>query len=533
MTAVFADLVGSTAIAERLDPEDWSDIVGEAVERMSAVVTRYGGRVEQVLGDGILAFFGLPVAHEDDPQRAVRAGLELVEAVRRFSDDTEAVHGFRLAIRVGISTGRVVVRDFGASSSRTELTALGDPVNVAARMQAEARPESVLVTAETYAFVADATEARHVGPVTLKGKREPVDGYEIVRWTGGSGRRRGIEGLISPLVGRDRERDQLRAALPAVRAGRGRVAVILGEPGIGKSRLLAELRRAASTGEDPLAWHEVRCPSYGQGLPYQLVASLARSLLGLPPVELAGDVASSESRGHDAPRVDEPGLAHLLGLEVPPDAASEFERLGPVVRQARYVDALGRTIEHAASDAALALVCEDAHWADAASVELLVRLLPEIRAHRVLLVIAARRDRDVPGWRLVTAARDALGDALVEVSLQPLSADDSRALVANLLEIESLPEATREHILSRADGNPFFIEEIVRMLVDRGAIERRDDHWVASRPIEAREIPDTLHGLLLARIDRLPAESRDVLRVASVIGRRFPVSVLSEVLAER
>lgn len=543
VTAVFADIVGSTSIAERMDPEEWSDLVGEGVRLMAAVIERYEGHVGQVLGDGVLAFFGLRVAHEDDPQRAVRAGLEMVDGMRRYSDETERAHGIRLPIRVGVNTGLVVVRELRGTAGRTEVTALGDAVNVAARMQSEAGPDTVLVTAATHAFVAASVISRHVGSITLKGKAEAVDGYEISGWSGPMARPRGIAGLSAPMVGRDDQLEALAGLLPAVGAGRGRAALILGEPGIGKSRLISELHQLARMPSTPFAWHEGRCLSYGRSVPYHLAGGLVRSILGLPAPELGIDTASDVNApgavGRDgmaaAPSagVEDPHLAHLLGLPLAPGAGAEIAALDPTVRHARYVDAIRTLIEDAATPQPLVLVCEDVHWSDAASADLIGRLIPHLQSMPVLLLIVSRPDRDAPGWSLVTAGRDRYGEVLVELQLRPLSAADSRSLVSGLLEIESLPTATRDHILGRADGNPFFIEEVIRMLIDRGAIERREDRWVATRPVAPDEIPESLHGLLLARIDRLDPEAREVLRVASVIGRRFPVSVLAKAMAQR
>jgi class 3 adenylate cyclase len=533
VTSLFADVVGSTSLAESMDPEDWSELVGEAVRRMSSVVTRYEGRVAQVLGDGIVAFFGLQPAHEDDPQRAVLAGLEMIEEMARYSDEIVRSRGVRLPIRVGVNTGTVVIRDVGNGAGHPELTALGDPVNVAARIQGHAKPGSVLVTAETYAFVAANVEARHVGKLELKGKAEPVDAWEVVRSTGSLARPRGIPGITSRMVGRDAELRRLVGLLGSLRAQSAEAAVLTGEPGIGKTRLTNELRAIASAGPAPAGWYEARCVSYGLTLPYHLVARLARSLLSLPEAEIGADGGTLPgARGTgDAPT--DPYLAHLLSFELPADAAERVHRTDPVGLLFRYVEAISALLQEATRDGPAVIVCEDVHWADPASVELLVRLMPELRTLPILLLVVTRADHDAPGWRLVSAARDVFGERFVEIHLAPLGSDDGRELVSNLLEIESLPAETREHILSITDGNPLFIEEVIRMLIERGAIERIDDRWVATGPVATTDIPDSLHGLLLARIDRLPPEARKMLRIASVIGRRFPLPVLEEVVAQR
>jgi predicted ATPase len=330
------------------------------------------------------------------------------------------------------------------------------------------------------------------------------------------------------LIGREAEMERLERAYDTARAGAGRVAVILGEPGIGKSRMLSELRRRAT--EDGVAWHEGRCPSYGQSLAYHLVGALVRSLLRLP--EEGGTADDVLAAVHDtAPdENDESGrlLAHLLALPLSDEDAAALAHLDPESLAARYLLAV-RGLLLATARRPLVLVCEDIHWADSASVQLLTKLLPALGPAPLLLLAASRPDRDAPGWQLVSAARDQLGESLTELELRALSEEHSRRLIANLLAIESLTDRTRAEILRRADGNPFFVEEIVRMLIDRGAIIHQHGRWIATPQVEAVEIPESIHGLLLARIDRLPAEARQLLRLASVIGRQFPVRLLEEV----
>jgi predicted ATPase len=373
----------------------------------------------------------------------------------------------------------------------------------------------------------------------VKGKSEPVRAYELVAIRAEAGPTRGLgaAGIESPMVGREGPLAQLTGALDAVAAGRGRLAVVIGEPGIGKSRLLGELRRDAAARQPPVRWAQGQCLSYGQGLPYHLLTDLVRSLVGAPP-------AAEPAEIHEALRRDLPAmlgtewpeaealLGNLLGAAIDSEMGRAVAAYDPLTLQAGYLKAIRAVVTAISSGSPLVLVLEDIHWADASSVEAIGKLLPFVHEARVLLVCATRPDRDAPGWRLVGQARDAFGDAMVEIALSPLTADESRALVANLLVIESLPAKVRDFILARAEGNPFFVEEVIRMLIDRGAIVRSGPDWIATQEVEGVEIPDTLHGLLLARIDRLPEDARRTLRVASVIGRQFSARVLQEVLDE-
>ena len=340
VTTLFADIVGSTSLAETLDPEEWAELVGGATTAMGRVVERYGGRVSQVLGDGILAFFGVPVAHEDDPQRAVRAGLDLLREMQAYPT-SQQLPGGTLMVRVGINTGLVITRDVSLDGSASDYTALGDAVNVAARLQAEATPDSVLIGQATYAFVRVSVDAHPRGALMLKGKAVPVQAYEVTAWTGPYARPRGVPGLSSPMVGRDAELERLAQALRAVRAGRGRAAVILGEPGIGKSRLISELRRQAN--DPPVRWLEARCVSYGQDLPYDIAISIVRTVLGLsdegadPPTVVRDRLmaALGSAGSHVGPH-----MAQLLSLDLAPNEREAVTRLGPDALRMAYVEGM-------------------------------------------------------------------------------------------------------------------------------------------------------------------------------------------------
>lgn len=531
VTALFADVVGSTTLAESMDAEDWTQIINEAFDLMSKAVFRYEGTIAQLQGDAMLAFFGAPVAHEDDPDRAIRAALEMVAETDEFARQLKLERGIDFRIRAGINTGPVIVGNVG-SDLRYEYTALGDAVNVAARVQTAAEPGTVLVSAHTQRFVTDAFDFEDIGEVELKGKAEPVQLYRVRGLRAVPGRRRGLEavGISSPMVGRAGELETLHSLFKVAQAGRGRLAVLIGEPGIGKSRLLAELR--ASVGD--ATWIEGKCVSYGRTMPYHLVFDLVHSMLGLNVGSSEAHIRSAletrlrELLGAEADDVI-PYFAHLLAL---PLTSSETDRTqrDPENLQGRYVAAIHRVLRALSARGPVVLVAEDIHWADPASVEVLVQLLPLVTPQSILLIFAGRGETDAPGWRLVSTSQATLAAAMTEIRLQPLSDQDSRALVANLLEIESLPDQVRTQILTRAEGNPFFVEEVIRMLIEHRAIVRTGDLWTANETILGVEIPATLHSLLLARIDQLSDDAKRSLRVASVIGRQFPVRVLERVL---
>ena len=536
ITVLFADIAGSTAIAERMDPEDWTVLVGEAFKRMNMTIERYGGTVARLMGDGVLAFFGAPIAHEDDPERAVRCGLDMVREIDELSAAQKSVDAHSLRVRVGINSGPVVVGVVGTESAN-EYTAMGDTVNVAARMQGNARPGSVLVTAVTHRFVSALVESVDAGMLELKGKTDAVHAYEITGLKPDAVKSRGLVGMRAPMIGRDRQLAKLEEIFNIVRAGQGRVACILGEPGLGKSRLLAELRSALHAKDGKVRWIEGRCLSYGETIPYHLVVDLVRSLIGVNASAEESEVArvleaELQDLLGDAWTENYAYLAHLLSLSLAPEMQSRLSVL-ELEAVKRYVASLANVLRALSARGPVVLVCDDVHWADSASVDALLQIEAGLAAFPVFLILSSRVERASSGWRLIAGARDMFGDALTEIRLEPLSLEDSRTLVSNLLHIDSLPVETRELVLAKAEGNPFFVEEVIRMLMDRGAIVPEGDRWVATERIATIEIPDTIHGLLLARIDRLPQASKRTLRVASVIGRQFGVTILERLLENK
>jgi class 3 adenylate cyclase len=544
VTALFADVVGSTTLAESMDPEDWTAMINEAFDLMSRAVFRYEGTIAQLQGDAMLAFFGAPVAHEDDPERAIFAALDMLDATEEFARQLKATHGIDFRIRAGINSGPVMVGNVG-SDLRFEYTALGDAVNVAARMQTAAQPSTVLITDMTRRLTGDTFELEDLGGIEVKGKSEPIHAYRVLGRKAAPGRRRGLEavGLDSPMVGRDEPLTRLTGAFDVVRAGRGRVAFVVGEPGIGKSRLVAELKRAAlDPGEDggghAATWVDGRCLSYGRNLPWHLVIDLVRSIAGVSfsmddaEARRALDAGVEAILGDTSEARDSAGyLAHLLGLPLHPGEESR-NILPAEVLGIRYVASVHRLLRGLAARGPTVVVLEDIHWADPASIDAARQLIPLAAQLPILFVGVLRAETDAPGWALIGQAREVFGDAVTEIRLDPLSDADSRTLVSNLLEIESLPDEVRGLIMARAEGNPFFVEEVVRMLIDRGAIVPQGNRWVATGEIGAVEIPESLHGLLLARIDQLPESAKRSLRIAAVIGRQFPVRVLERVVGE-
>jgi len=526
VSALFCDVVGSTSLAEAMDPEDWTDIVNQAVALMAESVERFEGTVAQFAGDSILALFGAPIAHEDDPYRAVRAGLHMLDSLGDFCERLSGEQDIRMDVRAGINTGLMVVGDVAAGGFNV-YTALGDAANVAARMEALAEPGTLVISEDTYRLVSGDVDVDDLGAVTIKGKSEPIHAYVVRGVRGVTARRRGVPGFVSPMVGRSNELGTLAGLADMAAAGSGRVAAIIGEPGVGKSRLIAELG-ADIDDRDQAVWAVGRCAAYDEHRPYHLIASLVRAIAGTSDTA-EPEAATAALRDVARPIFgdDQASTSHLLqllGLE------SGHPDDDPTVLHSAYAEAVAGLIAGvAAKNRPLVLVCEDIHWSDASSAELLASLLRPLRQTPTLLVLVTRPDRAAHGWDVLERADRDLAEAFVDIRLEPLDADASRLLVANLLAIESLPDELRQLVLSKAEGNPFFIEELVRMLVDQDMVVQQDGRWIARSAIADLEVPTTLQGLLASRIDLLPADVRSTGLVAAVIGRRFESTLLAAV----
>jgi predicted ATPase/class 3 adenylate cyclase len=522
VTILFSDVKGSSAMAEALDPEDWAEIMGGAFEHLVAPVQRYGGTVARLMGDAILAFFGAPDAHEDDPQRAVLAGLEILRELGPYCEQVRRRHGLEFNVRVGINTGPVVVGDIG-STQAMEYTAMGDAVNVAAYMEQTAQPGTVQVAEATQRLVAPLFEFQDLGEIQVKGKREPVRAYRAIARKAEPGRLRGIQGLSSPLIGRERELAELRRALQELRQGRGAIVLLLGEAGLGKSRLVEEIRREWSD-----SWYQAGGVSYDMARPYSLFQQLFRAMCNL------GE--------HDEPAQARERILDLCAdfqEEVTAEAGRAAELILSLHRQTggpapegealkRELFAVMLTAWRKPARLPLVLALDDLHWADPASVELLQHLFQLTDEIPILFLCAMRPYRQSPGWAVRAAAESNFPHRCIEIELHPLSRQESDSLVDHLLSIADLPADLRATIQDKGEGNPFFVEEIIRTLIEAGAIERDEQgrHWRTTRTVEAIALPDNLQALLIARMDRLDKEVRRTLQLASVIGRSFFYRVL-------
>jgi class 3 adenylate cyclase/tetratricopeptide (TPR) repeat protein len=502
VTALFADVVGSTQLTERMDPEDAREVLGGAVRRMVDAVEAFGGTVKDLAGDGILALFGAPVTHEDDAERAIRAALRIVA-----QGDGDASP---LEIRVGIETGLVVLGPIGGGG-RVEYGATGDALNTAARLQSHASPGRVLVGDVTRRAAGDLFAWGDEQRLELKGKDQPVPAFELV------GERRDVPSASAPtpMVGRELEFERAATTADRALAGEGGVLVVLGEPGIGKSRLVEELRGHVSG--SAVTWLEGRCVSFGGSTPYLPFRDPILDALQLPRGEPAPTRSVTERVRTLAGDLDDavPYLQALLGT-----VDDEIHQQSPETLQLRVLDALRRLLIALVERGPLVIAIEDLHWADASTLHALRLLLPESQDASLLFVLTTRGD-DVP------AAPTA--DRTETIELAPLAHDRVDELVVSLLEGGEIPGELLGRVVETAGGNPFYLSELVRSLVGSGTLVRDGTTWVATDEASV-ELPTTIEKVILARLDALPARPRDVLTAAAVLGRAVDLPLLQRLV---
>jgi class 3 adenylate cyclase/tetratricopeptide (TPR) repeat protein len=521
VTVLFADLKGSMELLADRDPEEVRQLLDPVLERMMAAVHQYEGTVNQVMGDGIMALFGAPIAHEDHAVRACYAALAMQASVKEYAAEVQRSKGMPLQMRVGLNSGEVVVRSIG-SDLHMDYTAVGQTTHLAARMEQMAIPGSILITAEVLRLAGGFVQVKALGPAAVKGLRALVEVYEVL----GAGpaqtrlQAASVQGLTR-FVGRDRELDHLNRALQQAGRGHGQVVALVGEPGVGKSRLVEECLDSPETeGWVVLEGHAI---SYGQAIPYFPVIDLLKGYCGIdarddPPrrrEKVLGTVL-----GLDAAL--EPILSPILALlDVPVDEA-DWSRLDPAQRRQRILDALKRLLLRASQRQPLLLVFEDLHWIDAETQAFLDTFVESLPAASGLLLVNYRPEYQ-HGWGGKTY--------YTQVRLDPLPPEHADELLRALLGDETQLHPLKRLLIERTEGNPLFLEESVRTLVETHMLVGKRGAYRLAQALPTIQVPATVQAVLSARIDRLPPEAKHLLQTAAVIGTEVPFPLL-QVIAE-
>ncbi len=522
VTVLFANVLGMSEVVETLGPAgsaEATSILDRYLCTMQDIIARYGGTVNKLdlcdEGDKLLVFFGAPQAHEDDPQRAVRAALEMQEAMRAFADVATPGGSFSLRQRIGINTGHVFAGNVG-SPSRKEYTVMGDTVNLAARLMAAAEVGHILISPSTRRYLNRAFVCDELPPIRVKGKADPV---AVCRVTGLSGTKDAARHGV--MVGRRQEMAILKDAVGRALAGQGQVVSLIGPAGVGKSRLVDELAAHAAT--VGLRILRGACLSHGVAMPYLPWSELLRAHFGWRPDD---DVDVRRAKLRDglaavAPELADwsPVVAGVLGLAEPDNRLTRH--LDARLRKERFFDVARQLLQASAAQKPLLLIFEDLHWADPISLELLAYVARNVADSPILLIGAYRPDIELSGWQELAYH--------TPIVLDELSDEESLSLARALLNVPRLPDKLKTLVLEKAQGNPFFVEEVVHVLIDKGHLVRTDGGYQLVRDLSPEDIPDTVSGLVMSRIDSLDEGSRNVLRVASAIGRVFPYHVVHSI----
>ena len=516
VTVLFADLKGSMELLADRDPEEARQLLDPVLERLMAAVHRYEGTVNQIMGDGIMALFGAPIAHEDHAVRACYAALVMQSAIRSYADQVRQTHQVEIQIRVGLNSGEVVVRAIG-NDLHMDYSAIGQTTHLAARMEQLATPGSILLTTETLRLAEEVVQVKPLGPTPVRGLRQPLEVFELVG--AGSSRTRlqaFAARMLTRFVGRQAEFEAMRQAHALADAGHGQLVAVIGEPGVGKTRLFYEFLCAPWTQGWLLL--ESQATSYGQATPYHPVRELLNAYFQL---EGRDDEGQRREKVTGKLGTLDPALAPLLPavlalLDVPVDDRA-WQALDPPQRRQRTLDALKRLVLRESQVQPVLLVCENLHWIDTETQAFLDSLVESLPTARLLLLVNYRPEYQ-HGWGSKTY--------YAQLRLDPLPAVSADELLQVLLGDDASLQPLTHLLITRTEGNPFFLEESVRTLVETGVLVGEPGAYRLGQVLPTIQVPATVQAVLAARIDRLPPEEKRLLQTAAVIGTEVPLPLL-------
>jgi class 3 adenylate cyclase/tetratricopeptide (TPR) repeat protein len=518
ITVLFADLKGSMELLADLDPEDARKLIDPVLEHMMEAVHRFEGTVNQVMGDGIMALFGAPLAHEDHAVRACYAALRMQESVKRYSEEVRRAAGTPVSIRVGVNSGEVVVRSIG-SDLHMDYTAVGQTTHVAARLEQAALPGSILMAADTLRLVEGHVTVKPLGPIQMKGLARPLEVYEAVAAIERTRFQATMSRGLSRFVGRDAVLEQLRQSLQHAAEGRGQMVAVVGEPGVGKSRLYWEFTQPIRN--DGWLILESGAASYGKAVPYLPVVDLLKGYFGIGDADDRRAIREKVIRKLLAlDRALEPALPAFLALLDVFVEDAQWQALEPGLRRQRTLDAVRRLLLRESQVQPLLVIVHDLQWIDSETQDVLHTLIESLPTARLLLLVNYR-----PEYQHSWASKS----YYMQLRLDPLRPENAVELLQGLLGADASLEALKALLIARTGGNPFFLEESVRTLSETGAIAGDRGAYRLDQTIHAIRIPASVQAVLAARIDRLPPEEKQLLQAAAVIGKDVAAALLQAI----
>ncbi len=530
VTVLFADLSGFTAMSEKLDPEEVTTIMNACLQIMGDTVIEYEGYIDKFIGDCIMALFGAPITHENDPELALRAALEMNRKIVEFNKNLPIKLEKPLTLHVGINTGVVIAGEMG-SNARMDYTVMGDTVNLASRLESQAVNGQIFISAFTYNQTKSMFEFIEHEPMMVKGKRDPVNVYEVVRALEDFELKDGGATNEVPLIGRNQEINMLTESVERLKRGEGQAIFLISDPGFGKSRVHAELKSKFKQGD--LRFIEGRCHSFGRNTPYHTFIDIFKHLCGIDsddtvdtmtqkfveamPLLLNEDIDVLSDMAKNALVL----IGKLLDLNLSEQYNVPVVEMSAQEINTATIKAIGWIFSTFAKHKPTIISIEDLHNSDIASVEVIASLIHAVKKSPIMLLLILRPDKNISSAKLLPLARRVLGDRTIELNFERLTRNDCEQLVKNILKVNTLPKDLIDLIGTRSDGNPLFIQEIVHSLLNEEIIKRKDDGIEIVKELSEVSIPNSIIGLIIARFDKLSAQEHELISKASVVGLTF------------
>ncbi len=530
-TILFADISGFTSMSEKLDPEEVTSIINSCFSMMGQIVEKHGGTIDKFIGDCIMVVFGVPVAIENAPKSAINTAIEMRNMLYQFNDEKSMQ--FELDIHIGINTGEVISGDVGSEKKR-EYTVMGDVVNLASRLRDASEKGQILVGETTYRYTRDIFKYRELGNIELKGKEKRVQVFELLAQKESKNHKRlGTNRMIfSEIVGRQKELDRLRLHVLEVINGKGSIVNVIGEAGIGKSRLIAELREKEEMSQVTVV--EGRALSVGKTLPFHPIIDILRNWAQIREEDSDFEAIDKLENAVRLIAGDEtaeifPFVATIMGMKLFGDYAERVKGIEGDALAKMIAKNIRDLLVKASEQRPIIFILEDFHWADLSTIDLLIYLYRLVQKSRIIFINVFRPGYVETGEKLLNVLKDKYGSNYVNIYLLPLNEAQTDTLIENLLKVKSFPPHMRGQIMDRSEGNPFFIEEVIRSFIDSGLVKPEKGGFTLTDSIESVVIPHNINEVIMARIDMLEDDIKKILRIASVIGRSFFYKILASV----